>query len=125
MLLEDAIDRDTYTTKRDELRQDLALAEANLEQARHEQLDVEAITAFAEDVLTDVAGLWERASLKHKQRLQSVLFPEGLVFERGGKGQSGGFRTPVTGLAFKTFAAFSEGKSTLASPTRFELVLPP
>lgn len=118
LLVEDAIDRPTYNTKRDELRQDLALAEVELGNARNEQLDVEAIVAFAEDTLTNMATLWERASLAHRQRLQAAIFPEGLLCEPTARGQAPIFRTPVVGLAFKALRDFAEADSGLASPTR-------
>jgi site-specific DNA recombinase len=120
LLMEDAIDRETYTSKRDKLRQDLALVETELDEAKNEQLDVEAIIAFAEDVLTNVVALWERASLPHKQRLQGALFPEGLVFEGMSKDRSLGFRTPVTGLAFKALNDWNGGQSGLVALRGFE-----
>lgn len=48
---------------------------------RLEELDVEGVLAFAEHFLTNVARLWTERPLDQKQRLQQVLFPNGLRFD--------------------------------------------
>jgi hypothetical protein len=40
----------------------------------------EGLLGFAENVLSDPAGLWARADLDQRQRLQKVLFPAGLSY---------------------------------------------
>ena len=75
-----------------------------------EHLDVEGILGFAEYLLTDVSRLWMELQLDQKQRLQKVLFPEGLKFD----GQE--FGTAVTCLAFKQFRGSGGSGSNLASP---------
>ncbi len=51
--------------------------------------------AFAEDLRLNAAGVWERCSLDHKQRLQKVLFPQGIEFA------DGDYRTQETSFLFK------------------------
>ena len=97
---------------------ELALAELELSDAVTGHLDVEGILGFAEYLLTDVSRLWIEMPLDQKQRLQKVLFPEGLKFD-GVK-----FGTAVTCLAFKQLAESEGGKSSLASPEGFEPSLP-
>lgn len=75
-----------------------------------EQLDIDGVLAFAEHVLANASRLWMELGLDQKQRLQQVLFPEGLRFD-GEK-----FGTAVTCLAFKQLAQSGEEKSSLASP---------
>jgi hypothetical protein len=60
-----------------------------------DQLDIDGVLAFAEHVVTNSARLWTELELVQKQRLQQVLFPEGLRFD----GER--FGTAVTCLAFK------------------------
>ena len=91
---QDKIDQDTYERQRDRLREEVALAKIELHEATLDELDVEGILGFAEHVVTNAAHLWTEASLDQKQRLQQVLFPEGLVFD----GER--FGTAVTCLAF-------------------------
>ena len=80
----------------------MALAEFELSDAVTEHLDIDGILAFAEYLLTDVSRLWTELGLDQKQRLQKVLFPEGLKFD----GRE--FGTAVTCLAFKEMRSPTE-----------------
>jgi len=94
-LHERSIDRQTYERQRDQLREQLALVEIELNDAVLDQLDVDGVLAFAEHVVTNAARLWIELDLAQKQRLEQTLFPEGLRFD-GEK-----FGTAATCLAFK------------------------
>jgi hypothetical protein len=78
-----------------------------------EHLDVDGI-GFAEYLLTDVSRLWMELPLDQKQRLQQVLFPEGLKFD------GTEFGTAATCLAFKQMAESEGERSSVASPPGFE-----
>ena len=41
-------------------------------------MDIEAVLTFAEHLLTRVDRMWIKASLDQRQRLQRVLWPDGL-----------------------------------------------
>ena len=116
---ERAIDPQTYEAQRDKLRDQVTLAELELSEARTELLDVDGILGFAEYVLTRARRLWMELELDQKQRLQQVLFPEGLAFD------GEGFGTVITCLAFKKLGENGESKSGVASPTGFEPVFWP
>ena len=110
------VDQQTYERQRDRLREQAALVEADLEDAKVEELDVEGVLAFAQHVLTDAARLWEQAAPEQKRRLQAALFPQGLSFD------GVGFGTPVTSLAFGLSATSAGAERGLASPTGFEAI---
>ena len=76
------------------------------------QLDIDGVLAFAEHVVTNSARLWTELDLVQKQRLQQVLFPEGLQFD----GER--FGTAVTCLAFKKLDGSGGSESGMASPHR-------
>ena len=84
--------------------------------AKIEELDVEGVLAYAEGVLTNASQLWLNATLDQKQRLQSVVFPEGLSFD------GDEFGTAVTCLAFRSLGEDRQPESSVASPTGFEPV---
>jgi hypothetical protein len=77
-LFKETIDHDTYSRQRDKLRQELALARVDQHATALDDLDVEGILAFAEEVLPSAAHLWTHASLDQRQRLQQVFFAEGI-----------------------------------------------
>ena len=124
-LLDDAylyakkIDAITYERQRDTMREQIALASIELEDARHEEIDVEGLLGFAEYVLTNAARLWMEATAEQRPRLQRALFPEGLRLRDGRIG------TAVTCMAFTQLEAIEGRESGLASPTGFEPVFQP
>ena len=113
-LHERSIDRQTYERQRDQLREQVELAEIELNDRAIGQLDVEGVLAFAEHVMTNADRLWMELGLDQRQQLQQVLFPEGLRFD--GKR----FGTAATCLPFKQLGANGELKTEVASPPGFE-----
>ncbi len=89
-----AIDAETYKEMRAKLAEDLTLAEMELREAQAEEIEIEAILDYAEMVLTNASNLWKAAPSAQKQRLQQVLFPEGVTYSEGK------YRTAVTCLLF-------------------------
>ena len=83
------------------------------------ELDVEAVLEFARHLILNAAQMWIQASLDQRQRLQGVLFPEGLTYADGAIG------TAVTCPIFSYLDAVPGAVYGLVSPTGFEPVLPP
>jgi hypothetical protein len=52
------------------------------------ELDIEAVLNFSHHVLLNAARLWVSFSLDQKQRIQKVIFPEGLTYLPEGFGTS-------------------------------------
>ena len=74
--------------------EELTLAEMELREAQAEEIEIETILDFAEMVLTNASNLWKAAPSAQKQRLQQVLFPEGVTYLEGN------YRTAITCLLF-------------------------
>ncbi|MBZ5491443.1 MAG: recombinase family protein [Acidobacteriia bacterium] len=89
-----AIDASTYKEMRAKLTEDLTLAEMELREAQAEEIEIETVLDYAEMVLTNASNLWKAAPSEQKQRLQQVLFPEGVTYS------DGKYRTAVTCLLF-------------------------
>jgi hypothetical protein len=101
-----SIDDETYTAMRTKLIEDLTLAEMELREAQAEEIEIETVLDYAEMVLTNASNLWKAAPTEQKQRLQQVLFPEGVTYSEGK------YRTAVTCLLFNgmgTTAGKKEG----------------
>jgi hypothetical protein len=118
-LLEGRLDQPTYEKQTVRLRTEVEQAERELREADLEQLDVEAVLGFAEKLVERPRQLWLESSLEQKQRLQRVFFPDGLAYTKEG------FGTAQSNCFFNLLRGVSEEKTTLASPTGFEPVLPP
>ena len=89
-----AIDQATYNAMRAKLTQELTLAEMELHETQAEQIEVETVLDYGEMVLTNASNLWKTAPSEQKQRLQQVLFSEGVTYSEGK------YRTAVTCLLF-------------------------
>ena len=118
-LLDRKIDQTTYDQQLEKLKADLETAEVRLANAELEQIDIEAVLAYAEEILLHASSLWSKSPLDDKQRLQSVFFPKGVTFSEEGCG------TAESPSIFSMLTETAAQKSSLASPTGFEPVLPP
>jgi site-specific DNA recombinase len=114
-----AIDQATYQQQLDKLSEGMALAEMDRNALRTEELDVEAVLDFAERVALNASRLWLEADLNQRQRLQSLLFPEGLQVTETE------VRTPVTTSFFNELQALTTPAERMVSPAGFEPALPP
>lgn len=100
-----AVDQATCTHERDRLREEILLTEMELSDAQLEMIDVEGILASAEDIITNAASLWREGTLQQRERLQWLLYPEGLKWDRVPRGA---FRTPTTCLSFYQLALIQD-----------------
>ena len=118
-LYEHKIDNATYEEQIDLLRQDAALAEMQLHDAKLEEFDVEGVLELANRLMSDLSRFWLQASLDQKIRFQKVLFPDGIKVN----GET--FGTAKTCYAFSYLRKISTPNSSLASRTGVEPVSPP
>ena len=109
-----SIDQTSYERQRDKLREEVTLAELELNDARLEELDVEAVLAFAEHLLGNAARIWVEASPTQKLGFQRVLFPTGITFD----GEKVG--TATTCLAFNYLRPIQNQVSEMVGPPGFE-----
>jgi site-specific DNA recombinase len=118
--LDGKIDQTTYEEQNERLGSEIAEAKVALRSVEVLDEQIEDLLAFADGVLRDPAGLWTRASLDQRQRLQKVLFPTGVTYS-----EDEGFGTALTPSIFSMLQEFRLEDSSLASPTGFEPVLSP
>ena len=81
---------------------------------------LESFIRFAELRLTDMAEVWQLASPNQRQRVQNLLFSEGLSYS-----MSAGFLNRSKSCLFNALESISSESVLLASPTGFEPVLSP
>jgi site-specific DNA recombinase len=118
--LDAKIPQQTYNEQDERLSAEIDEAKSALEEVAASEDKIDALLDFADRVLSNPAGLWARASLDMRQRLQTVLFPSGLAYSK-----HEGFGTVQTPSFFNMLAVLETDKSNLASPTGFEPVLSP
>ena len=111
---------DLYRREDERLSREIVLAEMELNDAQIEELDLDAVLAFAEEMVLDARRLWVEGGLEQRQRLQEVMFPEGVSYDL-----ETGFGTARTAMFFSWLEAIPAPKDRLVSPTGLEPVLPP
>ena len=119
-LMDGRIRQDIYDERIDTLDQEITLAQFQLSDCQEDELEIEAVLAFAKDVFQNTAILWLDAPLAAKLQFQQMLFPEGISYSI-----VDGFGTRLTSLFFNELGLISSAESSLASPTGFEPVLSP
>ena len=79
----EAIDKETYTRQRDQLREEIALARLQHSELEAEAINIEGLLAFTEHVMTHASALWTAASSTTERiQVQWALFPDGLRWEK-------------------------------------------
>jgi site-specific DNA recombinase len=110
------IDRATYQQQVDRLNEEMALAEIDEHDARVEEIDIHAAVSFGESMLLNAPRLWAESSFEQKQRLQQIIFPNGLQF--GG----GVYRTSETSPIFFDLDEMLDSREGLVALTGIEPV---
>ena len=98
----------------------IAVTEQELESIASKRGTQDAFLRFAELHLVDIARACRIASPEFRQRVQNLLFEDGLHYST-----EAGILNRAKSSLFSMLHALSSEKGTLASPTGFEPVLPP
>jgi hypothetical protein len=88
------LDKQTYQEQSDKLSEEITLAEIAEQDARLDELDIEAAVEFAQYVLLNAARIWSESGPEQKERLQKLIFPAGVLFGEGA------YRTTATNMVF-------------------------
>src|SRR5262249_16526043 len=83
--------------------------EMKVNEARQEEIDVEELWDFSENLLLNAAGTWNQSGLEGKHRLQQVLFPQGVTYS------DGAYRTTATSRMFNMLETVQHEKEALVA----------
>lgn len=114
LVVQKTIDAEGHREMVGRVREDLAVARIERNEAQIEETDVEGLLAFAEHVISNAAALWVSASAGDRLALQRAFFPDGLSWD----GRR--FGTAVTCLAFCKIQESTGETNGMASPPGFE-----
>ena len=96
--------------------EEIAQLEAQIAEAEMEKATVEELIDFSKSLLVNVAEAWKRADMDQKQRVQNVLFPNGLRYH-----PEKGILNSDKDCLFNQLEGLLNGKIYMARPERFEL----
>ncbi len=109
-----AVSKETYQRQSDKISEEITLAEMAAHDTRLDELDIEAVLNFSQHVILNAARLWIEFSLDQKQRLQKVIFPEGLTYSPDG------FGTAVASPIFNILGDGEDGEKIMAPQVGLE-----
>jgi site-specific DNA recombinase len=89
--IDDRIPTDVFMELKAALDAETTEADCKLDSARIDEVKIDELLEFCEQVLCNVPTLWNECALEQKQRLQQVLFPQGVLYD-----QKSGYGTPTT-----------------------------
>jgi len=118
--LDNRISQRDYDQQNERLSDEIDQATTMLRELETSDEQIQDLLDFTDSILSNPAGVWTRASLDMRQKLQKVLFPNDLQYSR-----TEGFGTGESHSFFNLLAVMEGDNSKLASPTGFEPVLPP
>lgn len=116
--LEDRLDRiyelyelghysvEEFKRRKDRIEQEIATAKQGLREAGSDDLDPEAVLAYASRFLRKLADQWMDCPPSLRQQMQQVIFPEGIRYDR-----ERGFRTLQLGPIYQLYVLFLEEES--------------
>jgi site-specific DNA recombinase len=104
-----AIDASTYRQMKEANEQESLILELKINEVREEEIEIEELLDFSDNLLMNAAGTWNQSGLEQKQRLQQVLFPKGVTY------LDGVYRTSATGPMFNLLEAATQQKEELVA----------
>ena len=99
-----------------QFEQDIDSLEAQIADAQQESATFQQLVEFSKSLLVDIASAWKAADIDQKQRVQNILFSNGLKYH-----PEKGILNSDKDCLFTTLEDFAAGKVSMARPERFEL----
>ena len=106
-----SIGEDDYRQMKEALEQEILTLDMKVNEARQDEIEIEELLDFSEKLLLNAAGAWKQSGLEQKQRLQQVLFPQGVTYK------DGIYRTTATSPMFSMLEEAMAAKSGVGSAT--------
>jgi site-specific DNA recombinase len=104
-----AITENDFREMKEALEQEILTLEMKVNEARQDEFEIEELLDFSENLLLNAASLWNQSGLEQKQRLQQVLFPEGVSYA------GGTYRTSKTNPMFNILETIPQEEKQLVA----------
>jgi len=80
-------------------------------ESRTDELDMEAVVTYGTQFIRNVAKQWQEMNIKQRQRLQKLVLPEGITYDK----TAGSYGTAVLSPVFSLNRTFTGAKSELVA----------
>jgi site-specific DNA recombinase len=89
-----AISESDYRQMKEPLEQEILTLEMKVNESKQDEIEIEELLDFSENLLLNAAMTWRDSGLESQQRLQQILFPQGVAYAEGS------YRTTATNPLF-------------------------
>lgn len=111
MRMNGEITKDEFMRLKDGLEMRITALTISQNEAMANELDIEAALTYAVQFLRNLARQWQDMDIKQKQRLQKLVLPEGIGYDKA----IGEFRTAILSPIFELNQRFEAGNSDLVA----------
>jgi DNA invertase Pin-like site-specific DNA recombinase len=105
-----------FETLNQNIEDEVAEVKARLEECEAAKATFDEVLNFSQSMLVDIGKAWELGNVNQKQKVQNILFPDGLNFD-----PEKGILNPENTCLFNHLENFLSGNSLMVRPERFEL----
>lgn len=79
----DVLSNEDLSTELERIRNEILAKNVALKDSELDEIELEEIVNLAENFMRNIAPLWRDTNLDQKQRLQQLVFPEGVTYKNG------------------------------------------
>ncbi|MBI2057942.1 MAG: recombinase zinc beta ribbon domain-containing protein [Candidatus Yanofskybacteria bacterium] len=111
------IGREEFLERRERLENQITGLQISQNEAKTDELDLEGAIAAVEYILLNIAKIWrDTENIKQKQRLQRLVLPEGIAYDKNTQN----FGTAVLSPVFSLYETFQTSPSDFVAGGGFE-----
>ena len=111
------IGREEFLERRERLENQITGLQISQNEAKTDELDLERAISAVEYILINIAKIWrDTEDIKQKQRLQRLVLPEGLTYDKNTQN----FGTAVLSPVFSLNETFQTSPSDFVAGAGFE-----
>ena len=125
MRMNDEISKEEFASLKNSIDNQITGFKISQNESLADELDMEAVITFTMQFIRNVSGQWQEMDVRQKQRLQKLVLPQGVTYNK----TAGAFGTAVLSPVFRLSQQFSAKKSDLVAgagiaPATFRLCIP-
>ncbi len=126
MSMNGEITQEEFINHKNSIDNQITGIEISRNESHADELDMEAVVSYGMRFIRDVAKQWQEMNIKQRQRLQKLVLPEGIKYDK----TTGTYGTAVLSPVFKLSENFRLQKSDFVAgaglaPATSRLCIPP
>jgi len=112
LAIQGTFDAATYKRQVEQIEQERLVKQLELTEVKIERTDIETCLQRCKSFLANLSSVWANAEINLKQRVQGLVFPDGITFDKNDRG--GSIRTASISPIFRLLQPENVGASNLA-----------